>query len=104
MSLGWGLPGDKPVAADFDGDGLADVAVFRPGAGTATWFIRNSSGIPFTTFDWGLGSDTPLAADFDGDGKADPTAYRPANGEWWVRGVGVAQWGLPGDLPLVGRH
>ena len=29
--FGWGLAGDKPVAADYDGDGRSDIAIFSTG-------------------------------------------------------------------------
>jgi hypothetical protein len=33
MSVQWGLPGDKPLVADFDGDGKVDLVVWRPSSG-----------------------------------------------------------------------
>ena len=37
----WGLNTDKPLAADFDGDGRTDLALYRPSNGG--WYIRYSS-------------------------------------------------------------
>ena len=59
---------DVPVAADYDGDGKADVAVWRSPAGI--WFIRRSSGAALVIMDWGSGSspyfDIPIIATPDG--------------------------------------
>ena len=42
VEFGLGGPGaDRPVAADYDGDGRCDVAVFRPS--TSNWYVINSA-------------------------------------------------------------
>ena len=35
----WGLSSDTPIAADFDGDGRSEIAVFRPGGGL--WYVMD---------------------------------------------------------------
>ena len=111
----FGLPGDIPVIADFDGDGQDDAAVYRPASGE--WFVRTFlSGQSIAVRpQWGLPGDHPLPADYDGDGKADVAVWRPSNGTWYVRSsrqdtdpfaqssTGIAiQYGLPGDKPIAG--
>jgi hypothetical protein len=41
---------------DWDGDGKADIALFRPSNGT--WYIIKSTG-GFQGYQWGISSDIP---------------------------------------------
>ena len=74
-----GYANDTPVAADFDGDGKADLAVYTS---SRTWEILRSSDGKETVFGSGQPGDIALAADYDGDGKADPGEWRPSNSSW----------------------
>ena len=88
---------------DFDGDGKADVVVYRPSTGT--WYQLFSSGIPYGSPVFGLAGDVPVPADYDGDGKTDLAIYRPSSGDWWYRvsstgALRSTHWGASGDIPL----
>jgi YD repeat-containing protein len=87
LLVSWGASGDVPVAADYDGDGRADLAVFRPGTGD-WWIIESAQGYEWQTgylhVLWGVAGDVPLTGDYDGDGRADIGVYRPSSGDWWV--------------------
>jgi uncharacterized repeat protein (TIGR03803 family) len=99
------LPATAP--ADFDGDGKADMTVYRPSTGK--WYML-SSGSNYTSsgvVSWGLSTDTPVPGDYDGDGKTDPAVFRPATGVWYILQSGtnyttsrLFSWGLSTDVPV----
>ena len=89
---------------DYDGDGLADVSVFRPGSGT--WYLQQSTN-GFAATNWGLTTDKIVPADYDGDAKTDIAVYRPSEGNWYIlrssNGTLFAtQFGISEDLPSPG--
>ena len=85
---------------DFDGDGKADVSVFRP-ADTYWYALRSASG--FSATQWGLANDKLAPADYDGDGKTDVAVFR--NGVWYILQSAnstfrAVTFGAAGDTPL----
>lgn len=102
----WGLGTDVPAAADYDGDGKADIAVWR-GADT-NWYILRSSDGAVQTVSWGTASlgDVPVPGDYDGDGKADVAVWREADGNWYAKcsrdeALMTRHHGQQGDTPIT---
>ena len=97
----WTITNAAPEAStlnDFDGDGKADIAVFRDGA----WFVRSSSGGSSVT-SWGIAGDVLVPADYDGDGTTDIAVFR--GGQWFVQSsltgtTSLTYWGVGTDVPV----
>jgi len=106
-----GLPTDKLVPADFDGDLKTDLAVWRES--DFNFYILNSQDFSVRVENFGLAGDIPTGGDFDADGKADVAVYRSgAQGVFYYRAsMGNPQrnttfvpWGFSGDKPVVGDY
>lgn len=88
---------------DFDGDGFADAAVFRPSAGM--FFVLNSGSNVVNFIPFGQNGDVPVAGDYDGDRRADVAIYRQSLGQWWILKSSdgsnfVRTFGTTGDKPV----
>jgi hypothetical protein len=98
----FGKAGDVPVEGDYDGDGISDVAVYRPMTGE--WFIRQSSnGVVTAQVFGGVNGDVPVPADYDGDGKTDLAVFRASTSTWYVLGQFTIPFGASGDVPVLPR-
>lgn len=110
ISPQFGISGDIIAPSDYNDDGIADLAVFRPSNGT--WYIANNfynATYNFTAIQWGTSGDIPAPADYDGDGRADVAVFRPSTGFWYIlnsqtNSATIVQWGISGDKPAVGDY
>ncbi len=91
----------RPLAAaasgDYDGDGTADIGVFRPGSGL--WAVRGVTRVYF-----GEENDQPVPGDYDGNGTAEPAIFQDSSGWWSIRGVTGFYFGGASDQPVPGDY
>ncbi len=80
-------------SGDYDGDGKAEIAVFRPWNGL--WAVRGLGRMYF-----GTTGDIPVSGDYNGDGYADVSVFRPSSGLWAVKGITRLYFGGSDDTPV----
>jgi glucose/arabinose dehydrogenase len=99
--------GAMAAITDQDGDGSADLTVFRKSEGN--WYVLQSSNATSLSRQWGAPGDIPVTGDYDGDGKSDFAVWRKSDSTWYVLqssggGVMARVWGAPGDIPVPGDY
>jgi len=90
-SFAYGLTGDKPVAGDWNGDGMSEVGVFRSGV-----FYRNGADAVV----YGLSTDIPVIGDWNGVGISEVGVFR--DGVFYRNGADAIVYGIATDTPVVG--
>ncbi|MGI8813586.1 MAG: FG-GAP repeat domain-containing protein [Pyrinomonadaceae bacterium] len=98
-------PRNGGIFNDFDNDGKAELAVYRPSEGN--WYQSRSFNNDFTTTQFGLQNDKLAPADYDGDGRTDRAVYRASEGVWYIlqssnNQVRYVNFGISEDLPRPG--
>jgi len=104
----FGKSDDIAAPGDYDGDGIADLAIYRESTG-----MYRVDG-QFNLRRFGEKRDIPVPGDYDGDGTTDPGLFRPTTGEWFIHGLFEAQspadmittidFGEFGDVPVPGDY
>ncbi len=87
----------RVLSGDYDGDGSAEIAVFRPASGF--WAVRG-----LTRAYYGRSGDIPVSGDYTGDGLSEIAVFRPSSGLWAVRTITRCYYGRSGDIPVPGDY
>ncbi len=96
-----------PAPGDYDGDGIADLGVYRASSGG--WYCKRFGTQEVVMLGrWGNEDCCPVRGDFDGDGRQDFALYNETAGVWYAllssqsyQAI-MAQFGGPGYLPIAG--
>lgn len=83
--------------SDYDGDGVSDVAVFRPSPGL--WAIRG-----ITCVNFGSDFDLPVCGDYDGDATDDIGVFRDTSDFWAIRDITRFYFGSASDVAVPGDY
>ncbi|MBK9215492.1 MAG: VCBS repeat-containing protein [Chloracidobacterium sp.] len=102
LTLNFGACTSDPFSPMISVAGIAQIAGSFTDYPEGTFLMVGGRQFRFT-YRGGDGNDvqlvavSPTSADFDGDGRADISTFRPSEGNWYVQGQSVRQWGVASD-------
>ena len=103
LRVAFGLNTDEPVSGDWNGDGLTDIGVRRPG--WKAFLLRNADGTS-TQVNLGRVQDVGVTGDWDGNGSTEVGVWNPGTRVWTLRAadgsVRTVALGSLGDRPVTG--
>ena len=103
LRVRYGLSTDQPVSGDWNGDGLGDVGVRRPG--WKAFLLRNADGTT-TQVTFGKVTDVGVTGDWDGNGTTEVGVWSPATRVFTLRNADgtsrTVTLGALGDRPVTG--
>lgn len=94
---------DVPLAGNFAGDRVSEVAVFRR-ARRSTFVVSLGGATPLTVR-FGRAFDEPVLGDWNGDGQVDVGVRTPQRSLFKLKtpaGIVKVHWGVPSDMPISG--
>ena len=109
FSFMFGNPGDKPIAGDWDGDGIDEMGLHRESTGLFYWRNTLDTGVADGSIYFGNPGDGFVSGDWGSiAGRDTPAAYRPSNAtvyfrysltegnaDAWFPWPGVSEHGVP---------
>jgi hypothetical protein len=106
----FGLPGEKKVTGDWDGNGTTTLGSYDPATGK--WKLRNSNTTGPSEISFGYGGNpwtVPVTGDWDGNGTTTIGVYNPTTGTWRLKNSNSAgnadvevQYGGSQFIPVTG--
>jgi hypothetical protein len=106
----YGVPGDRPVAGDWNGDGTDTIGFYHPSNGSFHLRNSNSAGKDDISFAYGETEDLPVVGDWNEDGVDTIGVFRPSTHTFYLKNANngnppvdyVFSFGQTGDIPIAG--